>query len=435
MFGHDPTNSRNQDLETIITRGRAPALAPVWTFSVKAAGGAGDITGTPIVADGCVYLATNGGWAFGLNADTGDVVWRTQLQAGVNSTVAAGNGLVYAHVNRVSSPYLVALDQNTGEVQWETILSTQEGQDIWSSPVLFNGMVFSGLAGGLQGGFAIVDAVSGALLKQGWTVPLEDQARGFAGGSMLATTAIDEATGYAYVGTGSAPDSWGSTAHPNVDSLDKVDVDPNRATFGTVVGSYKGLTAASPVVVPESTLHGSPNLFADSSGRKLVGAYHKTGLYYVAEAATMDPAWTGAGGAYFPLGGNSTAFDGRAIYGTGATPGHAYSMDKDSGLPRWLSPIADGAHVAQPPAVSNGVMYTVDTKGFLDAYDTATGLPLLHRPMALGAGTGTDPVVTLGSGVSVARNTVYAAVGTSFGDAGYIIAFRPDPSIPDLPLP
>ena len=51
---------------------------------------------------------------------------------------------------------------------------------------------------------------------------------------------------------------------------------------------------------------------------------------------------------------------------------------------------------------------------FLDAYDARTGVPLLHRPMALGAGTGTgsDPVLTWG-GVSIARNTVYAAVGVT----------------------
>jgi hypothetical protein len=91
---------------------------------------------------------------------------------------------------------------------------------------------------------------------------------------------------------------------------------------------------------------------------------------------------------------------------------------------RGLAPTADVLHYGNPVAVANGVVYTVDFKGFLDAFDAATGRPLLARPMALGSGTGlTNPTISWG-GVSIARNTVYASVGMTGLANGFIVAYR-----------
>ena len=49
-----------------------------------------------------------------------------------------------------------------------------------------------------------------------------------------------------------------------------------------------------------------------------------------------------------------------------------------------------------PVSTANGIVYTVDLKGFLDAYDARVGAPLLHRPIALQSGTGTDLVASWG---------------------------------------
>jgi plastocyanin len=85
--------------------------------------------------------------------------------------------------------------------------------------------------------------------------------------------------------------------------------------------------------------------------------------------------------------------------------------------------IGDGAHWGEPVAVANGVVYTVDLAGFLDAFDARTGAPLARRPLALG-GTN-DPLSPSWGGVSVARNTVYAAVGITGLEDGYVVAYRP----------
>ena len=50
-YGHDLANTRNQDHERAISDQDAATLAPAWTFSSSGAGGSGDFTGTPAVAD------------------------------------------------------------------------------------------------------------------------------------------------------------------------------------------------------------------------------------------------------------------------------------------------------------------------------------------------------------------------------------------------
>lgn len=81
-YGRDSANTRHQADERLISAADVPLLTPAWTFSTATAGGEGDITGTPVVGDGCVYVATNGGWVFAMNADTGKVAWKTKLPYG-----------------------------------------------------------------------------------------------------------------------------------------------------------------------------------------------------------------------------------------------------------------------------------------------------------------------------------------------------------------
>jgi outer membrane protein assembly factor BamB len=136
-----------------------------------------------------------------------------------------------------------------------------------------------------------------------------------------------------------------------------------------------------------------------------------------------------------PVGGivGTAAFDGTALYVPHSIAGYLASLDRGTGAPRWVSPTADAVHWGNPVSSANGVLYTVDLKGFLDAYDAGTGAPLLHRPMELGARTGAWPTLSWG-GVSVARNTVYATVGVGLTSAlpgvpalpdGFVIAYRP----------
>src|SRR5439155_9011240 len=114
-YGHDYFNSRFQDAEHDIGPLEAATPGPEWTFSSHSAGGEGDFTGTPAIADGCLFVASNRGWVFALNADTGKVVWKTKLPSGgVDSSVTVSDGRVLAEVSDPGRPYLVSLDEATG---------------------------------------------------------------------------------------------------------------------------------------------------------------------------------------------------------------------------------------------------------------------------------------------------------------------------------
>src|SRR5206468_6931459 len=98
------------------------------------------------------------------------------------------------------------------------------------------------------------------------------------------------------------------------------------------------------------------------------------------------PLWTQIVGPPTSVGGivGSTAYDGGAIYGPITVPGYVWSLGAPKGDYRWIGPVADGAHWGPPVAVANGVVYSVDFSGFLDAFDARSGALLVKRPLALG---------------------------------------------------
>lgn len=471
-YGHDLANSRFQDAEHDIGPLEAATLAPVWTFSSHAAGGEGDFTGTPVVADGCLFAASNRGWVFALNADTGALVWKTKLPSGgVDSSVTVDGGAVLAAVSDVSrtssctascgGPYVVALDEGNGALRWQSApIDDQPGADVYGSPVVLDGVLLEGVSGGaaelatekeryaFHGSFVLLDEGSGAVLKKTWTIPQERWAAGYAGATVWSTPAVDAAAKLAYVGTGNPFQP--KLKDPRADAVLKVDLDRSHPTFGDVIGVYDGtvetytnalgklpcydIPGNPPPYYPQGAgsctdldldFGASPNLFVDGTGRTVVGAGQKSGVYHVFDAATMQRLSTTTVGPPSSVGGivGSTAFDGYQVYGPITAPGYVWSLDRKGAL-QWVTPIGDGAHWGNPVSVANGVAYTVDLRGFLDGYSTTTGLPVLQRPIVAGASTGTDPVLSWG-GVSIARGTVYAAVGISSLANGFVVAFRP----------
>jgi polyvinyl alcohol dehydrogenase (cytochrome) len=483
-YGHDLANTRHQDRERSIAHADVPLLRPAWTFSTVDAGGSGDLTGTPIVADGCVYVGSNRGWVFSMNADTGAKVWAASVPNGgvVNSTVAVAGGLVIASVSRTSpapgcvtdcvGPYAVAFDQATGSVSWTTAaLDTQVGADTFSSPVVYDDIVFTGVSGSaaevgdeadryaFQGSIVLLERSTGAVISKIWTIHSPATVDDFAGGAVWSTPAVDVATGYAYVGSGNPFKPQAEHAHTN--AVLKVDLNRTSSTFATIVGSYKGTVdeyvpgfsglpcediPGNPAPYYPQGLGAcgdidldfgaSPNLFVDSAGHKLVGAGQKSGIYHAFDASTMAGAWTSLLGPPSLVGGivGSTAYDGSALYGPVTEGGYQWSITKDTGSVRWVSPTLDGTHYANATALANGIVYSVDLKGFLDAQDARNGAPLLHFPLAAGWGTGANPVLSWG-GVSVARNSVFAAVGVSGLENGFVVAFRTPTSLVTTPTP
>ena len=461
MYGHDYGNSRFQDKESKIGTLQAAALQPAWVF---AATNKGDFTGTPVEADGCIFVGSNSGWVFALNADTGKVVWQTLIDknGGVDASAAVSDGRVFFTLSHVSQPSVFAVDERTGKLLWKTVQTDQKGSDVYSSPVVFDGMVIAGWSGGsaelgddsarrtLQGGFVILDDATGAVVKRTYTIhpPNPKQKDNFAGGGIWSTFAIDPKQKLGFVGTGNP--FRAEAQYKYTDSIIKVDLNRSHATFGQIVGHFQGVpeTYSSafngtpcydfpgnpPPYYPQGLgkcmqldldFGATPNLYWHD-GIERVGEGQKSGVYWVINAKTMKSISETTVGPPSAVGGivGSTATDGDAIYGP-VTEGYIWSESIHDGQQAWVSPTADGAHWGNPVAVAKGVVYTVDLKGNLDAFDSVTGAPILSRPM----GPDVNNIAPSWGGVSIARNTVYAAVGITGLPTGYVVAYRPAPGV------
>jgi plastocyanin len=113
---------------------------------------------------------------------------------------------------------------------------------------------------------------------------------------------------------------------------------------------------------------------------------------------------------------------GGQVFGPITIGGYLWSLDQARGGPKWVEPVGDGVHWGNPVSTANGIVYTVDFRGFLNAYDAATGISLLHRSLNIGGPAA--PTLSWG-GVSIARGTVYAAVGMTGLPDGQVVALRP----------
>ncbi len=317
---------------------------------------------------------------------------------------------------------MMALDRNTGEREWVSRpIDTQKGSESYSSPVTVGGVVIVGVSGGIaeltgdesvryefQGSLVMLDADSGRILEKTWTIHAPTRTEDdFAGAGIWGTPAVDRRAKVAYVGT--ANPYVPSAAHPHAGAILKFDVDRSSRNFGEIVGFGEGtpeeyLDAFTDLpcidfpgnVPPYPTGLGScfdldldfgasPNLYRDPSGRLLVGAGQKSGIYHTFDAKTMEPVWSSVVGPPGYFGGivGSTAYDGEAFYGPITIPGYVWSIKAGDGTLRWIGPVLDALHWGPPVSVANGVAYTVDFLGFLDAFDAETGAVLLKTPLSL----------------------------------------------------
>jgi hypothetical protein len=249
--------------------------------------------------------------------------------------------------------------------------------------------------------------------------------------------------------------------HPLTDAILKLDIDRRRSTFGQIVAFHSGnidqfssslktLTKLTCDLLPDDPLRTLPvpdprlqevrdlvsnsigclqldldfgsgaNLFRAPNGRLVVGDLQKSGTYHAVYADDMKLAWRRQIGLSCQVcNAASTAYANGSIF-SDVSPGTLMtSIASRTGDARWLSPLADLIHY-ESVSVADGVVYTTDGLGFLDAFRADNGLPLLRRSLILDGGLDAiPPSGTASNGVSIARHTVYVEEG------GHVFAYRP----------
>ena len=223
MYGGNYQNWRHSNLKDI-NRSNVAKLRPAWIFQT---GVPGQLEAAPIVADGVMYLTASYNHLFALDPITGDVLWHYERQlpsdvqiccGPTNRGVAiAGNKLYMGTLDA----HLMAFDRNTGDVVWDVPMDDfKAGYSATAAPLMVEGKVIIGIAGGEYGARGFIDAYDAETGKRVWrryTIPTtgEPGAETWAGdsfktggGPAWTTGTYDPKAGLLYWATGNPSPDW-----------------------------------------------------------------------------------------------------------------------------------------------------------------------------------------------------------------------------------
>jgi alcohol dehydrogenase (cytochrome c) len=265
--------------------------------------GESNIEATPLVVDGVLFMVPEAGHVMALNAKTGDVIW--EYKRPINTEVSYGYGLVNrgvaVHGGMIFSGdldgYLVALNANDGKVIWQTeVASPSDGYSINGAPLVVNGSVVVGVAGGegpIRGFLSAYDASSG---REQWrfnTIPgpgeaghetWKNDAWRNGGGGTWVTGSYDASTDLLYWGVGNPNPDFLGDVRPG-DNLFTQSVIALHARTGKLVWFFQfsphdehDWDAAQTPVLADLPFNGMP--------RKVICWPNRNGFYYVLDRLT-----------------------------------------------------------------------------------------------------------------------------------------------------
>ena len=88
----------------------------IWAFHTP-----GEVMPTPVDIDGFLYVGTGDGHVYKVDAATGKLVWKTDIESFVSmSSPVAGDDYIF--VGGTYPNYFYALDQKTGKISWKTTI-------------------------------------------------------------------------------------------------------------------------------------------------------------------------------------------------------------------------------------------------------------------------------------------------------------------------
>ena len=237
-----------------ITKTNVKRLVPVWTTSVW--NETGELA-APAVYNGVMYII-NGRWTFALDARTGRQIWRTPVvleQGTQGAPVTRGGPAIYnGKLFRVTyDNHLVALDMKTGKEVWnQKFADKQDGYYSTGAPIVANGVVISGMAGGertTRGFLDGWDPETGAKLWRRYTIPAPGEpgseswprnsdAWKYGGGPTWRSGSYDPQLDLVYWGTGNA-EPYDPHFREGLDSLFTSSMLALRPKTGEIVCYYQ----------------------------------------------------------------------------------------------------------------------------------------------------------------------------------------------------
>lgn len=373
-YNHDVCNTRAPTTAGGLTPQTAAKLAVKWTYAA-----AGEVTMTPAVVGGQVYVGDWGGMMTRLDAATGNVVWSKAVadlagftaDAGgppdplsVRSTpLVSGNALVFGlsrtgFTSTQSLAYVVAVDTTSGALLWKTLVDDHRAAVITGAAVLEGNRIYvpvSSLEEAMplyspgyacctfRGSVVALDVTTGAVV---WKTPMIEDGTyfqsdgktpaGYAGAAIWSgVPAVDRHRKRLYVTTGNnyAMPSGVSAAPAgdHVESIVALDMTTGAIAWAKSMTTADVWTFTNPNG-PDFDFGCGANLFQAKVGgfvKDLVGAGQKSGIYWALDADTGSLVWKTQVGPGSHLGGIhwGTAWDGTHLYfGDNDNDGTSYKL-------------------------------------------------------------------------------------------------------------
>ena len=180
-YSGDYTGRRHSPL-TQVNPGNVARLAAQWAFQAENMVAGRGFEGTPLLADGVLYITGNNNTAWAIDVRTGAQLWRYRrtLPSGLTYGAANASNRGFAILGDLLfmgtlDAHLLALDRRTGKIVWDTTVADMKvGYAITQAPLIVKDKIIIGIAGGdipTRGFVDAYDPKTGARVWRFYTIP------------------------------------------------------------------------------------------------------------------------------------------------------------------------------------------------------------------------------------------------------------------------
>jgi polyvinyl alcohol dehydrogenase (cytochrome) len=411
-----------------LTAAQVPRLHLKWAFGFPDATSA---WAQPTIAGGRLYVGSQNGTVYALDAASGCVVWTFAAQGGVRASISIGPRL-RSRESRASfgapgyvayfsdqKGFVYALDAASGRQLWTRKVDDHPLVRLTGSPALYERRLYvptsSYEEGGKPPGYACctfrgsivaLDAATGDVVWKSYTIAEEPrllrafadgtELRGPSGGAIWSAPTIDVKRGALYVGVGN---TYSGAAQRTTDAVLAFDLKSGRMRWARqmapatpdVFGCTPGDVNCGERAGPDFDFGASPVLATLADGRDLIVAGQKSGVAYALDPDNKgEQVWRYRAGGGSGLGGIQwgIAVDRERVYIPVAeiynpTPGGLHAVDLATGARVWYAPppppacgklsrACSGALFSAVTAIP-GVVFSPSNDGAIRAHSTTDG--------------------------------------------------------------
>jgi polyvinyl alcohol dehydrogenase (cytochrome) len=399
-----------------LTAEQVPKLSLKWAFGFPDATSAWS---QPSVVSGRVFVGSQNGTVYSLDAKSGCIHWTFTAKSGVRSALSFGpreGTSGYAVYFGDTGANVYALDAATGHELWTRRLDDHLYARITGSPTLYEDRLYVPVSSmeetaasqqgyeccTFRGSLNALDVKTGATLWRTFMVP-EAQAAGRnaagvalwgpSGVGIWSAPTIDAKRGLVYAGTGN---TYSAPAQPTADAIVAFDLKSgaikwiHQLTAGDVFGCRAGSANCGETAGPDFDLGTPPMLVALPGGRDVIVAAQKSGNAFAIDPDREGaPLWQYRAGEGSIWGGIQwgAAVDGERAYFPVSDirtpkPGGLHAVGLATGARAWYLPppplkcvsgTGCSAALISAPTLIPGVLFSGSNDGALRAHSTRDG--------------------------------------------------------------